>query len=185
MSNPPRRRPGAASPIQLLPQVEEVRTAHVEDSGAVLTAVPPLTTSAPAETIAAALEAEQPAAAPTAPESTAPEQALVPFPPAAAAATSPVATTSSTTPPRGSAAPAFADPDTKKATTLAIRRSIKARAETAVLRTAGFEGGYKSWASFVEGALERELQRLENEFNGGVPFPENTGSFRNGRPLGS
>lgn len=75
--------------------------------------------------------------------------------------------------------------DEKKPTTLNIRRSVKARAETAVLRTASLEGGYKSWASFVEGALERELERLEQVFNGGEPFPPNQGSFRQGRPLGS
>lgn len=73
----------------------------------------------------------------------------------------------------------------KKAVTFALRTSLKKRAETAVLRTAGYEGGYKSMAALVEGALERELERLAVEFNDGEPFPQNTGGFRQGRPLGS
>ena len=73
----------------------------------------------------------------------------------------------------------------KKAVTFALRTSLKKRAETAVLRTAGYEGGYKSMAALVEGALERELERLAVEFNNGEPFPENVGGFRQGRPLGS
>lgn len=73
----------------------------------------------------------------------------------------------------------------KKAVTFALRTSLKKRAETAVLRTAGYEGGFKSMAALVEGALERELERLAVEFNDGEPFPQNTGGFRQGRPLGS
>lgn len=86
------------------------------------------------------------------------------------------------------AAAAVADPvesDEKKAVTLGLRTSVKKRAETAVLRTAGYQGGYKSMAALVEGALERELERLALEFNNGEPFPQNAGSFRQGRPLGS
>lgn len=73
----------------------------------------------------------------------------------------------------------------KKAVTFTLRTSLKKRAETAVLRTAGYEGGYKSMAALVEGALERELARLAVEFNDGKSFPQNTGGFRQGRPLGS
>jgi hypothetical protein len=75
--------------------------------------------------------------------------------------------------------------DEKKAVTFGLRTSLKKRAETAVLRTAGYEGGYKSMAALVDGALERELERLALEFNNGEPFPGNTGGFRQGRPLGS
>lgn len=90
------------------------------------------------------------------------------------------------------AAPAAAVPavepiesDEKKAVTFGLRTALKKRAETAVLRTAGYQGGYKSMAALVEGALERELERLALEFNDGEPFPQNTGGFRQGRPLGS
>lgn len=85
-------------------------------------------------------------------------------------------------------AAAVADPvesDEKKAVTFGLRTSVKKRAETAVLRTAGYQGGYKSMAALVEGALERELERLALEFNNGEPFPRNAGGFRQGRPLGS
>lgn len=75
--------------------------------------------------------------------------------------------------------------DAKKAITVAIRESLKKRAETAVLRTAGYEGGYLSMAALIEGAIERELERLAGEFNDGEPFLGNVGSFRRGRPAGS
>lgn len=75
--------------------------------------------------------------------------------------------------------------DGKKAVTFAIRTSLKKRAETAVLRTAGYEGGYLSMAALLEGAIERELERLADEFNDGEPFLVNVGSFRRGRPAGS
>jgi hypothetical protein len=75
--------------------------------------------------------------------------------------------------------------DERKAVTFGLRVSLKKRAETAVLRTAGYQGGYTSMAALVEGALERELERLALEFNNGEPFPRNTGGFRQGRPLGS
>ena len=73
----------------------------------------------------------------------------------------------------------------KEQTSLQLRRALKRRAQTAVLRTGGYENGYRSFAALVEGALERELERLQNEFNAGQPFPENEGGFRIGRPMGS
>jgi hypothetical protein len=75
--------------------------------------------------------------------------------------------------------------DEKKAVTFGLRTSLKKRAETAVLRTAGYEGGYSSMTALVDGALERELNRLAVEFNNGEPFPRNVGGFRQGRPFGS
>nr|WP_255453881.1 GMC oxidoreductase [Cryobacterium sp. Hz9] len=63
--------------------------------------------------------------------------------------------------------------------------SLKKCAETAVHRTAGYEGGYSAMAALVDGALERELARPAVEFNNGEPFPRNVGGFRQGRPLGS
>ena len=128
MTAPSRRRPGSASPIRLVPEVEEVRT-------------PP------------AMEALPAAPSPT-PTSSAPSADAV-------------------------------ESDEKKAVTFGLRTSLKKRAETAVLRTAGYEGGYASMTALVDGALERELARLAVEFNNGEPFPRNVGGFRQGRPLGS
>ena len=128
MTAPSRRRPGSASPIRLVPEVEEVRT-------------PP------------AMEAPPAAPAPT-PTSTAPSADAV-------------------------------ESDEKKAVTFGLRTSLKKRAETAVLRTASYEGGYSSMTALVDGALERELARLAVEFNNGEPFTRNVGGFRQGRPLGS
>ena len=77
------------------------------------------------------------------------------------------------------------DANAKVATTLQIRSWIRQRAQTAVLRTAGIEGGYNSMQAFVEGAMLRELDRLQREFNNGEPYPPNQQGFRTGRPLGS
>lgn len=77
------------------------------------------------------------------------------------------------------------DWDEKKVTTLRVRRGLKAQAETAVLRTQKLEGGHKSWVALVDEALRRELERLANEFNGGVPFEPNTSEFQTGRLPGS
>lgn len=77
------------------------------------------------------------------------------------------------------------DDRAKEQTSLQLRRALKRRAQTAVLRTGGYENGYRSFAALVEGALERELERLQKEFNAGQPFPENEGGFRVGRPMGS
>ena len=128
MTAPSRRRPGSASPIRLVPEVEEVRT-------------PP------------AMELRQD----------------VP----------------STNPDSRALLAESVESDEKKAVTFGLRTSLKKRAETAVLRTAGYEGGYNSMAALVDGALERELVRLAIEFNNGEPFPRNVGGFRQGRPLGS
>lgn len=77
------------------------------------------------------------------------------------------------------------DANAKVPTTLQLRAWIRQRAQTAVLRTAGIEGGYTSMQAFVEGAMLRELDRLQREFNNGEPYPPNQQGFRTGRPLGS
>ncbi|WP_374222277.1 hypothetical protein [Leifsonia sp. TF02-11] len=77
------------------------------------------------------------------------------------------------------------DANAKVPTTLQLRAWIRQRAQTAVLRTAGMEGGYTSMQAFVEGAMLRELDRLQREFNNGEPYPPNQQGFRTGRPLGS
>ncbi|SDZ56554.1 hypothetical protein SAMN05216554_0051 [Herbiconiux ginsengi] len=75
--------------------------------------------------------------------------------------------------------------DVKTPVTVTIHRSVKKTAETAVLRTAGFPNGYPSFSALVEGAIQRELQRLADEYNGGEAFTPNGGSFRQGRPFSS
>jgi len=73
--------------------------------------------------------------------------------------------------------------DVTVATTTLLRRSLKLQAQTAVLQTQSEAEGYRSFAQLVNGALERELRRLSDEYNGGVPFRENPGRFRTGRPF--
>lgn len=75
-------------------------------------------------------------------------------------------------------------PEPKIARTFQFRDSLIKRAETAVLRTGG-QGGHMSMTALLNAALERELQRLEAEFNDGAPFPANRGAFRTGRAIGS
>lgn len=148
MSGPTRRRPGAASPIRLVAEVEEVRT----------------------------------------PQATTPAEQANPTPPAEASQSN-VAAPVASIPPVQDVTPEQQStqrmPEAKVATTVPIRRSLKARAQTAVLRTGSYNDGYSSFAAFIEGAIEAELKRLESIFNDGEPFPEHDGAFRRGRPLGS
>lgn len=81
-------------------------------------------------------------------------------------------------------APELPAADPKVQRTFQFRDSLIKRAETAVLRTGG-QGGHTSMTALLNAALERELQRLEVEFNDGEPFPANRGTFRTGRPIGS
>lgn len=78
-----------------------------------------------------------------------------------------------------------AERGTKIARTYQLPQSLVREAETAVLRTGGMPGGYRSMAALMAGALERELDRLSQEYNDSKPFPANDGGFRAGRPLGS
>lgn len=139
MTAPSRRRPGSASPIRLVAEVEEVRT-----SNSAATAITTPVTVAEARPVAHQEDRD-----------------VDPRP----------------------IRPAMSDE--KRPVTFGIRISLKKRAETAVLRTAGYEGGYTSMAALLDGALERELERLAAELNNGEPFPPNLGGFRQGRPLGS
>lgn len=83
------------------------------------------------------------------------------------------------------AAPSTAGSAKNPSTTVSLKmdNALIAQAKTAVLRTAGSEGGYKSFVALVQGAVERELQRLAKEFNDGAPFEKHEGEFRRGRPL--
>lgn len=88
--------------------------------------------------------------------------------------------------PDAAAIPEFSiPPNMMQQVNIKMRKALKLRAETAVLRTGHLPGGYRSQVTLIEGALEQELTRLEAEFNNGEPFPPNGGSFRTGRPLGS
>lgn len=117
------------------------------------------------------------ATVPVQPEPAVTEPAAAPRPQRAAAQRSKPA-------PAPAPAPAL-DSDATEVTTLSLRRTVKKSAETAVLRTAGYPGGYTSMKALVEGAIEREVARLADEFNGGEPYPPNEGGFRRGRPFGS
>lgn len=75
------------------------------------------------------------------------------------------------------------EPDRKTAVTVQIRDSLRRRAQTAVLRTAGLPGGPRSFTALVDAALARELEALEATFNDGQPFEQNQGAFRTGRPF--
>ena len=79
----------------------------------------------------------------------------------------------------------FIAENAKTSITTELLTRLKLRADTAVLRTAGLPGGYRSRGQLISAAIEAELIRLEAEFNNGKEFPPNLGSFRNGRPLGS
>lgn len=87
--------------------------------------------------------------------------------------------------PQRTAAPSAAASPKNPSTTVSLKMDnvLIAQAKTAVLRTAGSEGGYKSFVALVQGAVERELQRLAAEFNDGAPFEKHEGEFRRGRPL--
>jgi hypothetical protein len=74
--------------------------------------------------------------------------------------------------------------DAKIARTFLMPRTLVKTAETAVLRTGGLPGGYRSMTALVNGALARELERLANEFNDSEPYPPNGAEFRVGRPIG-
>lgn len=83
-------------------------------------------------------------------------------------------------------APAVIIPENAKTSiNMDLLTRLKLRADTAVLRTAGLRGGYRSRGQLINAAIEAELIRLEAEFNDGEEFPPNMGSFRTGRPLGS
>ncbi len=80
---------------------------------------------------------------------------------------------------------AFIAENAKTSVNMDLLTRLKLRADTAVLRTAGLPGGYRSRGQLINAAIEAELVRLEAQFNNGEEFPPNVGSFRTGRPLGS
>lgn len=73
-------------------------------------------------------------------------------------------------------------PQAKVAITVLIDQDLKLRGQTAVLRAVSSADDPRTFVSFVEGALRRELERLACKLNAGVPFEPNEGLFRTGRP---
>lgn len=58
-------------------------------------------------------------------------------------------------------------------------------ARDAVIATSGHPLGVRSLAEFITVALEAKIEQLQNDLNGGEPFPARRGgTFRTGRPLG-
>lgn len=155
-----RKRPSGTSPISLTPRVEPIATP---------TAPAPVVQQ-PAEPAAPAAPSGQPDNRPEAP---------------------PAATTPRRSPAQRPRATEPEPPVQAAVSAAMISRTFRfqepliRRAETAVLRTAGLDGGHVSMTALLNTALERELARLEDELNAGEPFPANRGEFRKGRPIGS
>lgn len=112
-------------------------------------------------------------------------EAIVPTAPAEPHQPTTPAPTETPVTPAPAERPAAAPPRTKVARTFQIPSDLLGMAQTAVLRTAGQDGGHSSLNALVENAMIRELQRLAQEFNEGQPFPAHTGAFRTGRPIGT
>ncbi len=197
MARPERKRPGASSPIVLVPEVEQVRTPSS------LAQQSPATTEGSGPEVPAVPAATEPAAASTTPTGEAADQADEVSPSGDAAAAASVTEVAASAPPRTKSvartrekkqaeAPApeaptiYIPPNAKTTVTMDMRTALKLRAETAVMRTQGLPGGYRSRTQLIEAALEELLVKIEAEFNNGEEFPPNiSGSFRTGRPLGS
>ena len=161
MSTPQRRRPGGTSQISLTPRVEAIRTPGTPGtpptSDGDAEASGPLTSQPTAEVDR---ESAQHAAPKQRAERNPAGKPERPVPPAVSGL--------------------------KIARTFQIREELVRQAETAVLRTAGYDGGHVSMTALVNEALRRELERLAEEFNGGEEFPQNaSGQFRTGRPIGT
>lgn len=206
MAGPERKRPGSSSPILLAAAMEQPRIADTAEPAAETAAAPlRIVEEAPAvapvmsepeqapqsvvETestaeISTTVPVEEP---PTTPEDPAPPSSttVVGTPPAPAPSVPAPAAQSATTPPVPEAPTVFIPENAKTSVNMDLLTRLKLRADTAVLRTGGLPGGYRSRGQLINAALEAELIRLEAVFNDGEEFPPNMGSFRTGRPLGS
>jgi hypothetical protein len=89
-------------------------------------------------------------------------------------------------PPAGLDVPALAgegiDPDEKAPRSFHLSRQVLERARAAAQYLSGLPGaeGPTTISELVERALRRELERLEREHNGGLPFPAVRGRMRTG-----
>ena len=79
--------------------------------------------------------------------------------------------------------PPAAASDETKSVTVKLSSNIIGKAKSAVLATSGKPGGHRSFAGLVQAAVEREVQRLAEEFNDGQPYESHQGEFRRGRPF--
>lgn len=185
MTRPPRSRPSGQSPI-LGVQVEQVRMPAKEEPTAAGRSV------RTADEPAAVPEQTREVSAAATPTQAAPEPDATPAPAADPVPAAPQPSESSAAGPRSRSRrrseprnPADYLVGQKATTSLQLYLELKARAETAVLRTAGEEGGVRSLTALINEALAREVMRLEDQFNNGEPFEPNRGAFRMGRPFGS
>ena len=85
--------------------------------------------------------------------------------------------------PQAPPAPPAAASDETKSVTVKLSSSVIGKAKSAVLQTSGKPGGHRSFAGLVQAAVEREVQRLAEEFNDGQPYESHQGEFRRGRPF--
>jgi len=88
---------------------------------------------------------------------------------------------------RGQRAPAPATPKVvtgKVQWTNYIDSGIREDARNAVAALAATPGGPASLSELVENAIEREVGRLEKEFNHSEPFPTRSREMRPGRRIG-
>ena len=85
--------------------------------------------------------------------------------------------------PQAPPTPPAAASDETKSVTVKLSSSIIGKAKSAVLATSGKPGGHRSFAGLVQAAVEREVQRLAEEFNDGQPYESHQGEFRRGRPF--
>lgn len=85
--------------------------------------------------------------------------------------------------PQAPPTPPAAASDETKSVTVKLSSSVIGKAKSAVLQTSGKPGGHRSFAGLVQAAVEREVQRLAEEFNDGQPYESHQGEFRRGRPF--
>jgi hypothetical protein len=85
--------------------------------------------------------------------------------------------------PQAPATPPTPVSDETKSVTVKLSSSVIGKAKSAVLQTSGKPGGHRSFAGLVQAAVEREVQRLAEEFNDGQPYESHQGEFRRGRPF--
>ena len=71
----------------------------------------------------------------------------------------------------------------KETVTVAIRASVRQRSRAA-FREANYRERTRSYADFVEGAIEREIARIEAAYNDGRPLPADDNPLTPGRPAG-
>lgn len=90
-----------------------------------------------------------------------------------------------TTPARsnGDTPPKVERPKTVRGT-FQMREDLLQSARNAVVALSG-PPHRMTLAALVEGALAKEIERLQKKFNDGTPFPEATAPLRQGRPIGS